>query len=199
MRRYGSKAARLLGKGLSLPVLSLTLALGGCGGIEFQGKIFDYMGLSGDMKREDVRMSSRAPLVIPPDTKRLPPPGAPAIGRTDWPVDSDTARRKAVAAKEAEEKKKEVAVDPISPYAGKPTLLDKLLGKKTTEEQSPDVPEPDPTDKTASDRTREQRHVEGPQKPVDESLNAPAPTEDDPFKPVAPKSYDNMSGSGTIE
>src|SRR5688572_27240641 len=130
-------AARLLGKGLLLPVLSVTLALGGCGGIEFQGKIFDYMGLSGDItKREDVRMSSRAPLVIPPDTKRLPPPGAPAIGSADWPIDSDTARRKAIAAKEAEANKKEVAVDSISPYAGKPTLLDKLLGKKKTEEAS---------------------------------------------------------------
>ena len=32
--------------------LSGTLALGGCGGIEFQGKLFDYAGLSGDSTRK---------------------------------------------------------------------------------------------------------------------------------------------------
>ena len=46
--------------------LAVTLALGGCGGIEFQGKVFDYMGLSGDREQADVRMAERPPLLLPP-------------------------------------------------------------------------------------------------------------------------------------
>jgi hypothetical protein len=188
---------RLLGKGrLLLP--ALCLALSGCGGIEFQGKIFDYMGLSGNTKREDVLMSDRAPIVIPPDTKRLPAPGAAPIDRADWPVDSDAARKKMVAAKEAKEQEGDKINDPINPYAGKPTLLDKIFARKKTVETPPDVPEPDPTDKTAEDRSREQATASA-QKPVDQSLNAPTPPEgEDPFRPVAPKSYESMSNpSGT--
>ncbi|MGH2604578.1 MAG: hypothetical protein ACRDJ9_34960, partial [Dehalococcoidia bacterium] len=49
--------------------LSATLALGGCGGVEFQGKIFDAVGLSGDHKEADVRMAERPPLLMPPDPK----------------------------------------------------------------------------------------------------------------------------------
>ena len=177
---------------------ALFLALGGCGGIEFQGKVFDYMGLSGNMKREDVRMSDRAPLVLPPDTKRLPAPGAAPIDRADWPVDSDAARKKMIAAKETAEQKESKINDPINPYAGKPNLLDKIFARKKTIETPPDVPEPDPTDKTTEDRGREQAAATA-QKPVDQSLNAPTPPEgDDPFRPAAPKSYETMSNpSGT--
>ena len=50
---------RPVGAALLAAVSAATLALAGCGGIEFQGKIFDYMGVSGDHKQPDVRMAER--------------------------------------------------------------------------------------------------------------------------------------------
>ena len=169
------------------------LALGGCGGVEFEGKLFDYAGLSGYGQKQDPRMTERAPLIIPPDTNRLPPPGSPPIAHANWPVDSDVARRQAIAAKEEEEKQRDLKVDPTNPYAGKPTLLDKVFGKKKEEEELVAVPEPDAADKTPQDRARAQAAA-SPHKPIDHSLNAPtvAP-EDDPFHPQAPRSYEGMS------
>jgi hypothetical protein len=171
------------------------LTLSGCGGIEFQGKLFDYAGLSGSGNKADPRMSERAPLIIPPDPKRLPPPGSPPIARADWPVDSDIARKQVVAAKQAEDQKRQAVVDPSNPYAGKPTLLDQVLGRNKPDEEKDQeaVPEPDAADKTPQDRAREQAAAT-PQKPVDQSLNAPtvAP-ENDPFHPQAPSSYEGMS------
>jgi hypothetical protein len=185
---------RLLGRGLGLLAGACALlSLAGCGGIEFEGKVFDYVGLSGSGQKQDPRMTERAPLVIPPDTRRLPPPGSPAIARGDWPLDSDVARKQAVAAKEAEEKQREVKNDPTNPYAGKPTLLDKMFSKKDDEEEAVAVPEPDAADQTPQDRARAQAAT-SPQKAIDHSLNAPtvAP-ENDPFHPPAPKSYEGMS------
>lgn len=170
------------------------LSLSGCGGIEFQGKLFDYAGLSGSGQKGDPRMLERSPLMIPPDHRRLPPPGSPAIAAPNWPVDSDTARKQVIAAKEKEDAKRESAVDPTNPYAGKPTLLDKVLGKSKDEEEDRDaVPEPAESDKTPQDRARAQAAAQ-PQKAIDHSLNAPtvAP-EDDPFHPQQPKSYEGMS------
>lgn len=167
------------------------LALGGCGGIEFQGKVFDYAGLTGSGQKGDVRMTERAPLLIPPNTRRLPPPGSPPIARADWPVDTDVARKQVVAAKEATTAQQEAVNDPNNPYAGKPTLIDKWLGRTKTEEETVDVPEPDPSDKTPQDTAREQAST-SPHKPVDQSLNAPTQT-DDPFHPAAPDSYKGMS------
>ena len=109
-------------------------------------------------------MTERAPLLVPPNTKSLPPPGSPAVTRVDWPADTDKERKRLAALRKAEEEKKEAAADPNNPYAGKPKLLDKLLGKsKTTAEEGEtvDVPEPDPADKTRGGqgaRTRRDHH-----------------------------------------
>ena len=173
--------------------LASTLALGGCGGIEFQGKVFDYMGLSGDRKEPDVRMAERPPLVLPPDTKALPPPGsgvAVATAREDWPQNPELVQKQVVKAKEAEKAKEEVANDPINPYAGKPTLLDKWLGKKKEPEQVDDVPEPDPADKPPADQAVAAAKPKPltPHVPQDVTPGAP-----DPFKPAAPESYKNPS------
>ena len=182
--RAATRILRLFGKGLlSLAACGLALALGGCGGIEFQGKVFDYAGLSSlGKEQEDVRMTERAPLLVPPNTHKLPPPGSPEVTRADWPADSDKERKKAAEA------------EPNNPYAGKPNLLDQVLGRNKTPEEDPlDVPEPDPSDKTAEDQARE-RAAATPQKPVDQSLNAPTtPAADDPFHPAAPDSYKGMS------
>ncbi|HET7851391.1 MAG TPA: hypothetical protein VFK91_01435 [Methyloceanibacter sp.] len=192
-----TRILRLFGKGLlSLCACGLALALGGCGGIEFQGKVFDYAGLSSLGKgQEDVRMTERAPLLVPPNTNRLPPPGSPEVTRADWPADTDKERKRLAEARQAEERKKAAAAEPNNPYAGKPNLLDQVLGRDKTPEAEPiDVPEPDPSDKTAEDRAREQAAGTATQKPVDQSLNAPTPTgADDPFHPAAPDSYKGMS------
>lgn len=195
--RSTTTISRHIGKGLSLLAAGcLALALGGCGGIEFQGKVFDYAGLSGVGKQqEDVRMTERAPLLIPPSVKSLPPPGSPAVTRADWPADTDKERKRLAALRKAEEEKKAAEADPDNPYAGKPKLLDKLLGKsKSTEEgETVDVPEPDPADKTAEDKARERAATTtAAHKPVDQTLNAPT-TPEDPFHPSSPDSYKGMS------
>jgi hypothetical protein len=196
--RAATTIDRLIGKGLGLLVAGgLALTLGGCGGVEFQGKLFDYAGLSSLGKsQEDIKMTDRAPLLIPPNPNSLPPPGTPAITRADWPADTDRQRNQLADAKQAEERSKKTAnAEPrqyANPYAGKPTLLDKVLGRaKKTEEDTIDVPEPDPSDKTAADKARE-RAAATPQKPVDQSLNAPT-QDSDPFHPASPDSYKSMS------
>ena len=172
------------------------LALGGCGGVELQGKVFDYMGVSGDGTKEDVRMSERAPLLLPPNLKALPQPGAGtavATARPDWPTNPEVARKRVAEAKAAEAAKAEAEADPINPYAGKPTLLDKVFGKKkTTAEPVDDVPEPDPMDKAPGQKPKASSvAVAGPQ-PLDPAIMAPPPT-DDPFHPAPPSSYETMS------
>jgi hypothetical protein len=191
---------RLTGRGLgTLTACGIALVLGGCGGVEFQGKLFDYAGLSSVGKpQEDTRITDRAPLIVPPNTHSLPPPGSPTITRADWPADTDKQRKKLADAQQAQDRAKAAKVenDPVDPYAGKPKLLDKLLGrnKAPEEEDAVDVPEPDPSDKTPEDKAREKKTAAAPQKPVDQSLNAPTtPPEDDPFHPALPESYKGMS------
>jgi hypothetical protein len=197
--RFATTISRHIGKGFSLlAACFVALALGGCGGIEFQGKVFDYAGLSGIGKpQEDARMTERAPLLVPPNVQRLPPPGSPAVTRVDWPADTDKERKRLSALRKAEEEKKAAVDEPNNPYAGKPKLLDKLLGKNkgTAEEgETVDVPEPDPSDKTAEDKARERGTTTAAHKPVDQTLNAPnTPPTDDPFHPTAPDSYKGMS------
>jgi hypothetical protein len=62
-----------------LPVLAACLALGiaGCGtdDIQFNGGVFDAIGLNDAKKSGDPKLAERAPLVVPPSLDRLPPPG----------------------------------------------------------------------------------------------------------------------------
>lgn len=185
--------------GLAL-ALTVTLSLGGCGGVEFQGKLFDYAGLSGDSAREDVKMSERAPLVVPPNRKALPVPGQNAgiaTARADWPADTDREQKRIVAEKEKVEQKEAADADPTNPYAGKPTLLDNILGKKTktNPDEVVDLPEPDPSDMTPEDRARQQNTVAASSaKPINPpQVVGEAPPANDPFHPKAPDSYNTMS------
>ncbi len=165
MARFRTQIFTLAHRPLGLALaLTVTLSLGGCGGVEFQGKLFDYAGLSGDSAREDVKMSERAPLVVPPNRKALPVPGqsaAIATARADWPADTDREQKRIVAEKEKVEQKEAADADPTNPYAGKPTLLDNILGKKTktNPDEVVDLPEPDPSDMTPEDRARQQSAV----------------------------------------
>ena len=170
-----------------------TLALGGCGGVEFQGKVFDYMGISGDRQQGDPRMAERAPLLLPPNPKVLPQPGAGvavATARQDWPDGPERVRKRVAKQKAAEEAKQAAENDPNNPYAGKPTLLDQVLGRNRGEEEEPiiDAPEPDPSDKRPEDRPVAASAPKGLTPHVPQ---APAPQ--DPFHPTTPDSYKGMS------
>jgi hypothetical protein len=120
-----------------------TTALSGCAdGVDFNGKVFDMMGISPAAqaaRRYEPKLADRAPLVVPPDTNRLPAPGsenAPEPVQTAWPDDPE--QRKVREAKERErlhlaycsgEKQwKERALDkqsgaPRSPYGPCPSLF----------------------------------------------------------------------------
>jgi hypothetical protein len=186
-----SKAISCLCRSATLAAaLAATLALGGCGGIEFQGKVFDYMGLSGDRKQPDVRMAERPPLLLPPDTKALPTPGngvAAATAREDWPKNPEAVQTEIVKA-DGDAKAKQTAVnDPLNPLKGKNNpLIEKWLTKKKQVEQPDDTPEPDPaTDKPPEEVAQAKRQPVTPPPPQEE-----IPTTD-PFHPAPPESYKN--------
>ena len=173
-------------------LFAATLALGGCGGIEFQGKIFDAVGLSGDGQEADPRLAERPPLLVPPDTKALPPPGngvAVATAREDWPRNPELVQNEVVQANQDAKAKKTAAVDPLNPLKGKSNpLIEKWLGKKKHVEQPDDVPEPDPSDKSPEDQSVAQA------KPKPLTPNEPqevTPAGEDLFHPAVPESYKN--------
>lgn len=82
------------------------LALSACSdGIQLEGKVFDWMGISSsalDAKSRDPKMAARAPLVVPPNTNRLPEPGSGKSDDTDLAALNDPERKKQAAAKERE-------------------------------------------------------------------------------------------------
>jgi hypothetical protein len=83
------------------------LVLAGCAdaGVDLNGKVFDFLGISPaaqEARRFEPQVAERAPLVMPPDSRALPPPGydkAPA-SQAAWPDDPD--QRKVREAKERE-------------------------------------------------------------------------------------------------
>lgn len=84
--------------------VACTLALSGCGGVdgvEFNGKIFDWMGISASsQEKSEPRMADRAPLVVPPSITRLPDPGSGKTTSEDLAALNDPELRKQAAAKE---------------------------------------------------------------------------------------------------
>jgi hypothetical protein len=82
-----------------LPLLAagLTLAMAGCGtdDIQFNGGIFDAVGLNDTKKTGDPKIAERAPLVVPPSLDRLPAPGeAPPPSQIAGINDPDAAKQK---------------------------------------------------------------------------------------------------------
>jgi hypothetical protein len=83
-----------------------SLLLAGCAdGVELNGKVFDFLGVSPaalEASRREPKLAERAPLVIPPNANRLPDPGsAPAsVEQASWPTDPE--QRKLAAAQERE-------------------------------------------------------------------------------------------------
>ncbi len=171
-------------------MLGCVALLGGCGGVEFEGKVFDYMGVSGDRQEADVRMSERPPLLVPPNLQKLPQPiegVSVAANRQDWPDDPENVRKRILEDKKAKQAEVEIEADPINPYAGKETLLDKWLGRDNVEEPVADVPEPDASDRLPSEGVAQAR-------PAPHVPEAPLPDQnDEAFRPAAPDSYNSIS------
>ena len=194
MGHFAAISARNLASRLATAFACVAL-LGGCGGVELEGKLFDYAGISGDRKQADPQMSTRAPLMVPPNLQNLPAPTqgvSVAAARQDWPDDPEKVRTRIIEEKEAVKAEAEADADPINPYAGKETLLDKMLGgsKKTVEEPIPAVPEPDATDRVPGSTVATQSAPQAPHVP-----QAPLPSQNqDAFKPAAPDSYRNVTG-----
>ena len=192
-------AARRLGT--IAAVFACAALLGGCGGVELEGKVFDYAGLSGKVggPKADPTMSARAPLMVPPNTQSLPAPTetrSVAASRQDWPDDPEKVRVREVEQQKAVVAKAEAAAEPLNAYAGRETLLDKLFQggkKKRIEEPVPDVPEPDASDVIPGSRPA----VATSSQPITpHQAQAPLPDQNrQAFEPKTPNSYE--SGSGT--
>ena len=86
--------------------IAATSAFTGCAdGVELNGKVFDLLGVSPaalEASRKEPKLAERAPLVMPPDAKRLPDPASavPAGDQANWPTDPE--QRKLAAAQERE-------------------------------------------------------------------------------------------------
>ncbi|MDJ0514299.1 MAG: hypothetical protein QNJ62_12730 [Methyloceanibacter sp.] len=181
-------------------MLACAALLGGCGGgVELEGKVFDYAGLSGQVggPKAEPTMNARAPLMVPPSTQSLPAPTetrSVAASRQDWPDDPEKVRVREIEQQKAITAEAEAAADPLNPYAGKETLLDKLFTgfkKKTVEEPVPDVPEPDASDAIPGSAVATRSQPITPHQ-----AQAPLPDQNtEAFEPQAPSSYQTGPGS----
>jgi hypothetical protein len=133
----------------AVAVLLSVLALTACDTVNLEGKVFDWMGISGsalDARKRDPKMAERAPLVVPPSTTRLPEPGSGKTTSDDVAALADPELRKQAAAKERERlhlaycrgeiQWKDKALDPNysgnkSPYGPCPGLFSGTLNNLT--------------------------------------------------------------------
>lgn len=108
------KRGRMSARLGTIPLFVAVLGLAGCGGVdgvEFNGKLFEAVGMTGSLggKKVEPKTEARAPLVLPPPTQSLPEPGsfaapvAAAPSEQVWPNDPDKGRSsKAEALKQAQ-------------------------------------------------------------------------------------------------
>lgn len=85
--------------------LGALLTLTACDSMNLEGKLFDWMGVSGsalEAKTVDPKMEARAPLVVPPKLTRLPEPGSGKTADTNLAGLQDPELKKAASAKERE-------------------------------------------------------------------------------------------------
>ena len=146
--------ARFLARYLAGSAVGSALLLAGCAdsGIDLNGKVFDYLGISPaaqEARRFEPQVAERAPLVMPPDSKALPQQGSGQAPPSQfaWPDDPD--QRKVREAKERERlhmaycrgeiQWKEKALNkqdisaPQSPYGPCPTLFSGAVINKDKE------------------------------------------------------------------
>jgi len=94
-------------------VCALSGALAACGAdsFELRGGVFDALGVSTkamNANRTEKKLAARPGIVMPPDTKRLPPPGSGASAAPpsdkSWPVSPEDRANQKRAALEAKQK-----------------------------------------------------------------------------------------------
>jgi hypothetical protein len=100
---------RMAGRGtrwLACAASAASLLCSGCAdGLDLNGKVFDFMGISAAAvaaRRDEPKLAERAPLVLPPDSQRLPEPGSGQQPQTAMAWPDDEEQRKAQEAKERE-------------------------------------------------------------------------------------------------
>ena len=95
-----ARISRRMKTALAVTISSAVLLSGCADGIEINSRALDVIGISTAAlsRREEPKLTPRAPLVMPPSTQRLPEPGqtpAPsAVAAADpaWPKDRDQER-----------------------------------------------------------------------------------------------------------
>jgi hypothetical protein len=113
---------------LAAAALLSAFILSACDSVNLEGKVFDWMGISGsalESKSQDPKMVERAPLVVPPNVARLPEPGSGKASSEEVASLKDPELTKQAAAKERERlhmaycrgeiRWKEKALDPGGP------------------------------------------------------------------------------------
>ena len=78
-----------------LGVASMLLLSGCADGVELNGKVFDWMGISPaaqEASRREPTLAERAPLGVPPNTGRLPEPGSRLMKRVPFLARSSARR-----------------------------------------------------------------------------------------------------------
>jgi len=95
-------------RALAVLAVASALALASCGGIDgvqLEGKVFDMLGVSGsalDARKSEPKLADRAPLVVPPNTTKLPEPGSGKTTSEDIAALKDPEELKKVSAAERE-------------------------------------------------------------------------------------------------
>jgi hypothetical protein len=119
---------------------ALPLALAGCGEtVQFEGRVFDMMGMNDTSKRQENSVPERAPLVLPPNAKAasLPAPQSQAAAAEEnmqWPDDPDE-RRKAMEAAQKKQSKVDAVKAVDSRYEPQPGLLNRMWNRGGDDEE----------------------------------------------------------------
>lgn len=87
---------------VAVPLVACGIVLGGCGGVQFEGKAFNAMGLGKKSEYVEKPMPDRAPLIVPPQ-QDLPQPGPrDQIAQPEnWPQEPEAIQQRRLAAAKA--------------------------------------------------------------------------------------------------
>ena len=111
-------------------LLFTSLILSGCGaGTDLEVSIPGMGLLKVGGEKKDPKLADRGPLVIPPNTKKLPNPEAAGTQQAQneqqlWPDDPDERKKKIAELKKKEKKKEDE--DPFNPEPKGEGLFDKI-------------------------------------------------------------------------
>src|SRR5262245_37807527 len=96
---------------IALTLAGLAVTAGGCtmDDVEFNGGIFNAVGLGGNQtKSDEPKMAARTPLVLPPNAERLPAPGeAPGAAENEIAALDDPDKKLEVSKAELERQQAE--------------------------------------------------------------------------------------------